>query len=125
MSTYTEKHREYYLKNREKILAARQAREQKWLATPEGKFSAQKRKAKQRGIGWELSFIQWWTIWMESGKWDSRGQGADSYCMCRTKDTGPYVVGNVRIDTHHENGLETYTLRGTDELGRYASNQSN
>lgn len=119
MSTYSPAHKAYYEKHRERILSQRAEREAKWLATPEGKFSVQKRKAKQRGIAWQLSFEEWWSIWQESGKWDQRGQGAASYCMCRHEDTGPYAVGNVRIDTHHENGIENYNLRGTDELGRY------
>jgi hypothetical protein len=121
LSTYTESHKQYYLKNREKILAERLERERKWLSTPEGKYSVQKRKAKQRKIEWKLSFADWHDIWLASGKWEERGWGADSYCMCRNEDKGAYEVGNVRIDTHHENSLETYTICGVDEKGRYAS----
>lgn len=117
MSTYTEAHRAYYLANREKILAVRAERERKWLETPRGKFSVQKRKAKQRGIPWELTFEQWWSLWQDSGRWDERNQ--TGYVMCRTNDEGPYALDNVRIDTAGNNSLENYLLRGVDSLGRF------
>lgn len=70
--------------------------------TPTGAFRCQKRNAKNRGIGWELTIIQWWQIWQDSGKWDERGRGK-GYVMCRHGDEGPYAVGNVFIDTGANN----------------------
>lgn len=119
MSTYTEKHRAYYLANKERIKGLRLERERRWISTPEGKFSIQKRAARKRGIPWELTFEEWWRIWEESGKWDERGNLGDQYCMCRTNDVGPYRVGNVRIDTMAGNSYENYQIMGIDELGRY------
>lgn len=117
MSTYTEKHREYYIKNRERILSLRKEREQLWINTPKGIFSAQKRKAKQRGIKWELSFDEWWKVWEESGKWNQRG--VDGYAMCRNGDSGSYSMDNVRIDTFKNNSLENYLIMGIDGSGRF------
>lgn len=70
--------------------------------TPRGAFLSQKRNASVRGIGWELTFWQWWTIWQESGHWHERGRG-QGYVMCRVGDEGPYAVGNVFIATSAEN----------------------
>lgn len=70
--------------------------------TPRGAYLAQKRNAAVRGIGWELTFWQWWTIWQESGHWEQRGRGS-GYVMCRKGDEGPYAVGNVFIATSIEN----------------------
>lgn len=117
MSTYTSAHKEYYQRNRQRILSLRKEREEKWLATPKGKYSVQKRHAKQRKIPWELTFEQWWNIWQESGKWDERSE--TGYVMCRTNDFGPYGVGNVRIDTCVNNAKESYHLRGIDKQGRF------
>lgn len=117
MSTYTQKHKEYYQKNRERILALRLERERQWIATPKGKYSIHKRKARQRGIEFKLSFDEWWDIWQTSGKWNERGQ--TGYCMCRNKDEGAYETDNVRIDTWESNSKENYLIRGIDELGRF------
>jgi hypothetical protein len=58
-------------------------------------FTQQRANASLRGIGWNLTFAEWWSIWDESGKWDERGR--DGYVMARHGDTGPYAVGNVKI----------------------------
>lgn len=118
MTTYTEKHKAYYLANREAILAKRSERERKWIATPKGKFSIQKRKAKQRNIPWLLSFEDWWSIWQESGKWEERGSSSSNFVMCRYKDLGPYSKENVFIATMGENGMENYLSMQKDSLGR-------
>ncbi len=65
-----------------------------------------KSRAKKRGITFLLTFEEWKTIWLDSGKWDQRGLAVDSYCMARHGDVGPYAVGNVRICTRRENNAE-------------------
>jgi hypothetical protein len=65
-------------------------------------FKDQLRCAARRGIGWELTFEQWWALWEESGHWLERGKG-QGYCMCRNGDVGPYAVGNVSIALSREN----------------------
>lgn len=97
----------------------RAERERKWMLTPKGKFSVQKRKAKQRGIPWELSFEQWWGIWEQSGKWDLRGDTSGMYCMSRREDTGPYSVTNVYINKFGENTKESYDRLGINACGRF------
>ena len=64
----------------------------------------QRGHAAQRGIAWELTFTQWWDLWED--KWEQRGRKKGEYQMCRTGDTGPYAVGNVRIDTSDSNKSE-------------------
>lgn len=80
-------------------------------STPEGKFTQQMHQAKQRGIEWLLTFEQWWAIWQQSGKWESRGKRAGQYVMAREADTGPYAVGNVKIITFSENIKEAYLTK--------------
>lgn len=70
---------------------------------PYKKWHAQKRRAKNRGIDFVISFEEWWDVWQKSGKWDQRGRGAGCYVMCRVNDQGPYAIGNVYIDTQENN----------------------
>lgn len=69
---------------------------------PTRAFIEQRRNAGVRGIGWELTLHQWWSIWQQSGHWAQRGRG-QGYCMCRKGDVGPYAIGNVFIATSREN----------------------
>lgn len=71
--------------------------------TPLYAFSMQRASAKQRGIGWELTLWQWWTIWHDTGRWNERGPSAHEYVMCRRGDVGPYAIGNVFIETANFN----------------------
>lgn len=70
--------------------------------TPTRAYASQRQNAKIRGIEWNLTLWQWWTIWQESGKWERRGRG-QGYAMCRHGDVGPYSVDNVFIGTSREN----------------------
>ena len=75
-------------------------------------YQAQKDNAKRRGIAFELSFEQWWSIWESSGFWEQRGRGRGLYCMGRIGDKGTYRVGNVKIITHETNsGEKPWTLK--------------
>lgn len=66
--------------------------------TPTGAFCRQRQNADDRGISWELSLWDWWTIWQKSGKWSRRGRARGQFVMCRKGDTGPYSKDNVFID---------------------------
>lgn len=123
MSTYSQSHREYYLRNKERILATRLERERKWIVTPKGQYSVQKRKAKQRQIEWRLSFDDWWNIWQESGHWEERGDSKGKYCMSRYGDTGPYSVENVYINKFEDNTKEVYDRNGVNEKGQFNEKQ--
>lgn len=70
-----------------------------------------KSSAKKRGIVWELTFCQWWKLWVDSGHWPERGVGRGKYVMARTADVGPYALGNVRIDTFESNLMEQGAVR--------------
>ena len=70
--------------------------------TPIFAFRTQRQAAKRRGIGWELTLWEWWTIWLSSGKFPERGPGK-GYAMCRRGDKGPYAKWNVFIQRGLQN----------------------
>ncbi len=72
------------------------------------KYHDCKRRAKRRGISWELTFDQWRDIWLNSGHWKDRGRNAGQYVMGRFGDKGPYSPENVRIITHADNTREAW-----------------
>jgi len=80
------------------------------MRKPTRAFSEQKRNARTRGIEWKLNLWQWWTIWQESGHWDSRGRNNGEYVMCRFGDSGPYSVDNVYIATCNQNIQDYYSF---------------
>ena len=66
------------------------------------KFIIHRKHAKARGIGWQLSFAEWWDAWQQSGYWQRRGRGT-GYCMARNGDAGPYAIGNIYFCTGSQN----------------------
>lgn len=74
-------------------------------------YTRQRQNAATRGIGWELTFAQWWEIWEASGKWGMRGRELGGWVMGRHGDVGPYAVGNVVICSHSDNARERETVR--------------
>lgn len=91
----------YLETNSEKVKARR--------STPYARYLQQKHAANARDIPWEFTFDSWWKLWEESGHWEERGI---AYCMCRTKDIGPYSPTNTRIDTVSNNTLESKLVKG-------------
>lgn len=79
-----------------------------WNQTPKGKFMRQKTNARQRGVLWDLTFEEWWSIWEKSGKWEERGTGYKNYCMARKHDDGGYTKNNVSIITNRQNNQFSY-----------------
>jgi hypothetical protein len=67
-------------------------------------YALHKRRAASRGIGFTLTFDQWWALW--EPHWDKRGTKSLEMCMCRKYDEGDYALGNVRIATNKENAHE-------------------
>jgi len=65
-----------------------------------------KASAKQRGIGFHLSYGDWMRIWRASGHLHQRGVTSSAYVMGRLGDVGPYASSNVAIITQHENLLQ-------------------
>jgi len=80
-------------------------------------YTQQKSNAKQRGVEFVLTFDEWKQIWLDSGKWEQRGRGAEKYCMCRVGDAGCYQVGNVFI------GLGKHNVRDGN-LGKSDSEET-
>lgn len=79
-------------------------------------YGSQKSGAKTRDIPFELTLPEWWHVWSESGKFESRGRNADQYVMCRIKDIGPYKLGNVFIATTSEN-IKSYHSENAGHWG--------
>lgn len=69
------------------------------------KFRSHRGGAASRGIPFEFNLWQWWMVWQQSGKWESRGKG-QGYSMCRKGDVGPYAAGNVFIGLSTNNSSE-------------------
>lgn len=85
-------------------------------------YKSQRRNAKSRGVEWNINFWDWWCLWEESGKWESRGRGNDHYCMCRKGDEGDYSKGNVYIASAVHNsslGRSLAVERGVSETTVY------
>lgn len=72
------------------------------LGSPLDRYTSQRNSARERGIGWEFTFADWWRVWQESGHWHERGRGA-GYVMARKGDTGPYRADNIYICTASQN----------------------
>jgi hypothetical protein len=72
----------------------------------QNKFTAQRARAKNRSIAWDLTFDQWLSIWNASGKLHLRGRGAGKFVMSRRGDVGPYSVENVEIAPYEVNARE-------------------
>jgi hypothetical protein len=70
------------------------------------RFSQQRYRARQRGIGWQLDWGQWISIWLASGHFHQRGRGHGKFVMARRGDVGPYAVGRVRIVSWEQNRAE-------------------
>ena len=68
-----------------------------YTQNPKGVYIRQAANARRRGIPWEFTFDTWWEVWQNSGKWNERGRGKDTYCMARRRDQGSYRPDNVVI----------------------------
>jgi hypothetical protein len=74
--------------------------------SPRGRYTTHRANSLRRGLDWEFTFEEWWQVWKDSGKWEQRGKSADSYCMARINDEGPYCADNVVITTMTENSRQ-------------------
>ena len=79
-----------------------------YIERPIRKYIEQKRNALKRGIGFNMTFSEWWEIWKNSGKWTDRGKGKEKYVMARYSDSGDYEVNNVKIIPSVENNSESW-----------------
>ena len=89
--------REYRRLNRERI----NANKREWRKSPQQRYESQKLTAEQRGVPWEFTFEDWWTLW--EPHWENRGKAKGKTQMCRYEDSGPYCKANVYFDTLENN----------------------
>jgi hypothetical protein len=80
------------------------------------RYERHRRGAARRGIGFELTFAEWWRIWRDSGKYDRMGTHYGEYVMARHGDLGPYAVGNVEIQLATTNSSDA-NLRNLGRVG--------
>ena len=87
----------------------------KYRDTFKSSYNRQKNTAKARGVGFNISFDQW--LWFWNGHWDKRGRVKEGLVMCRNKDTGPYELGNIYLDTLSNNMKYRHELTGAKKDG--------
>lgn len=78
--------------------------------SPKRRYGMHRSNARERGVAWELSFDQWWSLW--APYWDKRGPKRGQFVMSRFMDTGPYAAHNVRIVPAEDNIAEANYLQG-------------
>lgn len=78
------------------------------------KYLAHAANAGQRGIPFNMTFDQWMSVWGD--KLQNIGRRGYELQMCRTRDSGPYAIGNVRIDTARANTLEKFDVRREKDI---------
>ena len=87
------------------------------LPDPYRKFVSHRNGAAKRGIGFKLTFEEWWAIW--APQYHERGSRKGCKVMCRTHDTGAYEAGNVRIDTVRGNAVEQRLMQRSKSAIRW------
>jgi len=99
----------YYLANKDKALS----KQKEYRKIPYNAYRSHKAQAKGRGIPFDITFEDWFTLW--EPHWEGRGaNSADGLVMCRTGDKGGYTLDNVRIDTLSNNSIEAWVVRKED-----------
>lgn len=93
------------------------AKHSEYARTPLAKFAAHKASAAERGIPFELTLEQWWTIWNESGHYHERGVRVGQYNMARKYDRGGYTLGNVDIVTVSDNHETRWWMHRIRRIG--------
>ena len=90
-----------------------------------GAYSEHRNNAKQVGVPFLLTFMEWLEIWETSGHITERGNRGHQYVMSRYKDKGPYAVGNVEIITQTQNKTQPQVRKkiGKTLAGRVISKE--
>ncbi len=85
------------------------------------RYNVQKHHAiKKRNISFDLTFEEWYKIWLDSGRWQERGRGG--YVMARFGDKGPYAIGNVEIKHHIDNMHDTKGMKRKPRTAEHMAN---
>jgi hypothetical protein len=59
-------------------------------------YFLQRDKAKNAGIGWEISLLEWANWWLDEGRWKHRSRSRNGLRMDRVDDGRPYSLSNIR-----------------------------
>lgn len=68
--------------------------------------------ARRRNIPFQLTFDEWYNWWLSQGVDKSLKQppkSANTLCMCRIGDIGPYSLSNIYCDSLSNNALSAWT----------------
>jgi len=82
-------------------------------------FKAKQGNSRRRGIDWQISLEECWSLWqpywLESSQYQT--QGYRRYCLARNGDRGPYSRENCSIKTHSENSQERWQTNRNYKAG--------
>jgi hypothetical protein len=72
----------------------------------------QRNQAQWRGETWNLTFVEWQTLWGEN--WPNRGRERGCYCMTRRNHDLPWDTVNAQVITREEHARQQsdMTARG-------------
>lgn len=73
-------------------------------------YRTHKNNSRARGVQFQMTFVQWYKVWVDSGHWEKRGLKGDGYVMSRFNDEGPYHVDNVEIIRASENARQPQVI---------------
>jgi hypothetical protein len=76
------------------------------LTKAKQRYSAQRCRAKQRNISFNLTFDEWYNWWLSNGVDKDISNGpysSTTLCMCRFNDTGSYELTNIYCETASKN----------------------
>ena len=79
------------------------------------KYLGHQAGAASRSIKWGFTFGSWLFIWLNSAKWNKRGNKRNEYVMGRFGDKGPYSPSNVEIITGAQNHADYLDNRNFEE----------
>lgn len=91
-----------------------------WSVPPTARlaYRQQRKNANQRGVEWRITLVEWWGVWVASGKFELRGRGRGKYVMARSGDVGPYAVENVEIADAVQNNSDGRAVWRAGEVWR-------
>jgi hypothetical protein len=72
------------------------------------KFNMQRTHANIRNIDWNLTFEEWYSWWIATGKYHLRGCRKGQYVMARYNDSGPYSLDNIFCSSVEQNNKDRH-----------------
>ena len=84
-----------------------------------------KARAKRKGIPFELTFEQWYQIWLDSGHYFEKGTKQGQFVMSRFQDKGGYTINNVFIQTVGDNTREAFLYNNKNFITPKFGNDNN